>query len=337
MELIEVYVYEVTRRLPEKNRQDIAMELQSTIEDMLPESYSEEELMEVLKKLGDPAKLAAKYRDTPSYLIGPRVYDAYVEVMKLAVPWAILIAILVQIVDSVLSFSVDEPLIPAITGTMGMLIGSVVEVLIQVFFWITLTFFLIDRYAGSSDNLSEMMGGQKWNPLSLKNVQIIPKKKIIKRSEVVFGIFWSVIGLLFYFNADRFIGVYRQMDGEGLRMVMPVFDNPVLLSYWPIVVVISALQIGVLLYKFKEKLWTRKLAVTNAVMHVLSILVLVYIASNPALINEAVGPYMVDLLEIDYTSFDNFINWAKWTVIISIVVAVAIEVFDSFRKANMRI
>ena len=120
-------------------------------------------------------------------------------------------------------------------------------------------------------------------------------------------------------------------------MVMPVFDNPVLLSYWPIVVVISALQIGVLLYKFKEKLWTRKLAVTNAVMHVLSILVLVYIASNPVLINEAVGPYMVDLLEIDYTSFDNFINWAKWTVIISIVVAVAIEVFDSFRKANMRI
>ncbi len=36
MNLIETYVYEVTRRLPEKTRGDIALELRSTIEDMLP-------------------------------------------------------------------------------------------------------------------------------------------------------------------------------------------------------------------------------------------------------------------------------------------------------------
>lgn len=39
MNLIEVYIHEVVRRLPEKNRQDIALELKSTVEDMLPEDY----------------------------------------------------------------------------------------------------------------------------------------------------------------------------------------------------------------------------------------------------------------------------------------------------------
>ncbi|ECH9276498.1 hypothetical protein YV30_23930, partial [Salmonella enterica subsp. enterica] len=62
-DLIELYVYEVTRRLPERNREDIALELRSTIEDMLPEDYGEAEVKEALAKLGDPAMLAAQYRD----------------------------------------------------------------------------------------------------------------------------------------------------------------------------------------------------------------------------------------------------------------------------------
>ena len=43
MKLIDVYIQEVTRRLPEKNREDIALELRSTIEDMLPDDYREED------------------------------------------------------------------------------------------------------------------------------------------------------------------------------------------------------------------------------------------------------------------------------------------------------
>lgn len=50
MNLIEVYIQEVTRRLPEKSREDIALELRSTIEDMLPDAddYNEEDVKLVL-------------------------------------------------------------------------------------------------------------------------------------------------------------------------------------------------------------------------------------------------------------------------------------------------
>ena len=77
MKLIEVYIQEVTRRLPEKNREDIALELRSTIEDMLPDDYREEDVKSVLEKLGNPAILASGYRDQPMYLIGPRYFDVY--------------------------------------------------------------------------------------------------------------------------------------------------------------------------------------------------------------------------------------------------------------------
>ena len=63
MNLIEIYIQEVTRRLPEKSREDIALELRSTIEDMLPDDYSEEDVKSVLEKLGNPAALASGYRD----------------------------------------------------------------------------------------------------------------------------------------------------------------------------------------------------------------------------------------------------------------------------------
>ena len=82
MDLIEVYILEVTRRLPEKSRKDIALELRSTIEDMLPDHYAEEDVKKALEKLGNPATLASGYRDRPMHLIGPRYYDLYVSLVE---------------------------------------------------------------------------------------------------------------------------------------------------------------------------------------------------------------------------------------------------------------
>ena len=78
MKLIEIYIQEVTRRLPEKMRKDIALELRSTIEDMLLGNDSEEDVKRVLNQLGNPAVLANGYKDQPMHLIGPRYFDVYV-------------------------------------------------------------------------------------------------------------------------------------------------------------------------------------------------------------------------------------------------------------------
>ena len=75
---IERYVYDVARRLPEKDREEVKKELRANIYDMLPENAGNEQVKKVLYELGSPASLAEKYRQKPRYLISPAYYDEYV-------------------------------------------------------------------------------------------------------------------------------------------------------------------------------------------------------------------------------------------------------------------
>lgn len=334
MKLIETYVYEVTRRLPEKTRNDIALELTSTIEDTLPDNYTENEVMETLSNLGDPAQLAASYRDTPNYLIGPKVYDVYMRTMKIIIPWVIIITILVHIVESIVLFSGEESILSVMIKAIGLTIGTIIQALIQTFFWVTITFIFIERIALANSNDPITTFGVKWTPESLKHVNVIPKKKAIPKSEIILGFFWTAIWVAFYFNADHLAGIYRSIDGEGLQMIMPTFDQSVLLSYWPLVLPFALFEIGLGIYKWKQKQWTMKLVTINAVIKVLSLIAFIVIASNPSLINENFVPYMADLLEINLASVDNFMTWAVWTIVVTVIVSLVIEIYDSYRKAK---
>lgn len=57
MTLIDAYINEVSKRLHKNKRDNIKLELKATIEDMLPEPYSEADMMEVLKSLEALQKL----------------------------------------------------------------------------------------------------------------------------------------------------------------------------------------------------------------------------------------------------------------------------------------
>lgn len=334
MKMIDAYIYEVTRRLPEKSRNDIALELRSTIEDMLPEDFTEDEVQEVLSKLGDPARLAASYRDTPMHLLGPKVYDAYIWTMKMIIPWAILITILVHIVEMIVLFSGEESILSVILKGFGVIIANVIHVLIQTFFWVTIVFIFIERIGMAKSNGSLTAYGTEWTPAQLKHVQVISKKKGIPRGEVIFGLVWIAICLVLYFNANHLAGVYRSVDGGGLQMVMPALNQEVLMAYLPIIIPFALLEIGVMLYKWKERQWTMKLVTINAVSKVISLIVFMIIILNPSLINEAMIPYLASILEINTSSVQNFIDWAVWTIIATVIVAIAIEIYDSYRKAK---
>jgi len=334
--LIEAYVYEVTRRLPEKMRNDIALELKSTIEDMLPDNFTDNEVMKVLSKLGDPAQLAASYRDTPMHLIGPKVYDAYIRTMKMIIPWAILITIIVHIVESIVLFAGEESILSIVIKSVGIIIANTIQVLIHIFFWVTIFFIFIERIGLSKSDHIITKYGTKWTPEDLKHVNVIPRKKGISKGEVITGFVWTAILVVFYFNADHLAGVYRSTDGNGLQMVMPAFNQAILMSYLPIVLPLVVVEVGLGLYKWKERQWTMKLVTINAVINVLSLVVFIVIASNPDLINEALTPYMASLLEISLASVNNFIEWAIWTVVVSVIITMVIEVYDSYRKAKIR-
>lgn len=101
MNLINLYIQEVTRRLPEKNREDIALELESTIYDMLPEEYTEEDTYEILETMGSPALLASKYNDKPMHIIGPKYYDTYISLFKLIFPIVLIISLISLVIGKI--------------------------------------------------------------------------------------------------------------------------------------------------------------------------------------------------------------------------------------------
>ena len=93
--LIERYVHDVARRLPEKDREEVKKELRANIYDMLPEGANDDAVKKVLYELGSPISLAEKYRTKPRYLISPAYYDEYVGVLKWVLP---LVGVIVMVI-----------------------------------------------------------------------------------------------------------------------------------------------------------------------------------------------------------------------------------------------
>lgn len=332
MDLIEIYIQEVTRRLPEKNREDIALELRSTIEDMLPDDYTEGDVKKALEKLGNPVSLAGGYRDRPMHLIGPRYYDLYISLFKMILPIAGVIAIISMIASYLFSYNGDEAVLTIIIQVFAEGIWLLIEVGIQVAFWLTLTFVIIERTDKGRDLEPLTMNYAKWTPDDLKNITYIPKKKAIPRGEVFFSLIWTAIWATSYFYADHLLGVYKN-EGNGLELVTPALNQDVLLSYWPLIIVVIGLEIALALSKYLKGQWTYKVAGFNTIYEIISIIVVVVMMLNPNLFQPEFVSFMAELFSIPA---EQFTNWIIGGVIFLFVLFGGWAIFDGFRKASIR-
>ena len=332
MNLTDIYIQEVTRRLPEKNREDIALELRSTIRDMLPDDYSEDDVKDVLGKLGNPAALASGYRDQPMHLIGPRYFDVYISLLKMIFPIAAVIVLISMIAESFIGFGGEEAVINTVLTIMGEGAWRIIEVGIHVFFWLTLVFVIIERIDKGKDQHPLSASLQKWTPEDLKNIIYIPKKKAITKLEVFGYLMWTAIWVTLYFYANHLVGIYEG-GGDGLKFVIPALNQDVLLRYWPIVIVVITLEIGLALYKLLKGQWTKKMASFNATLELFATVVFIVIVSNPNLMNQEFITYMSKLFTISTKQFE---IWIVSGVIIIFILSAAISIFDGFHKARIR-
>ncbi|HGE5780158.1 TPA: hypothetical protein ACGGHE_001991 [Bacillus pseudomycoides] len=332
MNLIEIYIQEVTRRLPEKNREDIALELRSTIGDMLPDDYSEEDVKAVLEKLGSPVTLASGYRDRPMYLIGPRYFDVYVTLLKMILPIAAVISLISMIAENFIGYSGEQAVINIVLSLMGKGIGSIIEVGIHVFFWLTLVFVVLERTDNGRDEQPLTARLKKWTPADLENISYIPKKKVIPKFEVFGGLMWTAIWATLYFYSSHLVGVYES-GRNGLEFVTPTFSQDVLLRYWSIVVIMIGLEIALSLYKLIKGQWTQRMAICNTVLQLIGTIVFIVILLNPDLLNKDFITYMADVFTITTNQFK---TWIVGGGIFIFIISAAISAFDGFRKAKIR-
>ena len=88
-DLIDRYIYAVTKHMKSAMKKDVAAELETIIQDMLEErcedvTPTERDIKVVLTELGTPNELASKYKgETQDCLIGQPYYSLYVYVLKI--------------------------------------------------------------------------------------------------------------------------------------------------------------------------------------------------------------------------------------------------------------
>lgn len=330
MDLIDVYIYEVTRRLPIKNREDIGLELKSTIEDMLPEDYTEEEVKVVLGELGNPAILASGYNERPMHLIGPKYFDIYVSLLKMIVPIAAVISFIMVLTKYIVEFDKGDTVLNVGILVLGEGIWSIIHVFMQIFFWLTLTFVVLERTDQSKENLPRTMSFNEWTPKDLENVTYAPRERTVTKGYVFTSLLWTAIWGTVYFNADHLAGVYGN-SGNGLEFIMPAFNQNVLDSFWPFIILVLGLEIFFALILFIKNQWTKKLAILNTVREIVGLIVLVTLITNPDFFYPEFLSYTSGIVELTEGQIRNYMIGGT---LVLFSVASIMNCISGFRKAN---
>lgn len=246
-EMTDRYIYEVTRRVPQKMREEIALELQALIEDMCKDEDTTVE--EVLKKLGDPKEFAKRYRDTPNYLIGPEYYDNYVWILKLALIGVSISAVVSAIVNGIIKSGgrigffarfLSELIESAVTGACCAV--GIVTIIFAVMEWKKVKVSIKSEKKWTVDDLTKNSAYVKsWTPHSLPPVP--DKRAVIKRADSVVSVIFITVLATLLLAVPELFGALDYADGQ-LISISCVFN----LKEWSVIapILIFSLFVGLL-------------------------------------------------------------------------------------------
>lgn len=258
--MIERYIYAVTRELPEQYRAEIADELEALINDLLTgmdmDVPEERKVETVLRELGNPKELANRYRGKERYLIGPKLFEQYLFVLKIVV-LSVFVGISVATGISVM-FSGDN------AGELVLTyVGSLFSAVLQGAAWVTGIFALLEYKDVSLDSDGE---NEQWDPRTLP--EIPARKALIPQGESVFAIIATTVFLpLFFFFADK-IGIYYKV-GNDIEF-LPVFMDHSLAALKVTILVVFVLNILSEVIKLVKDRWTLRVALATTALDVIS-------------------------------------------------------------------
>ena len=324
MELIERYVQAVTERLPESTRDDVARELRANIEDMLPDDARERDVRAVLEKMGSPVALANEYRQSKRYLIGPAMYDAYVDVLKIVLCIAPVVLAFLGLAGVALESSGGSYLDYVVAFVGGAFQGAV-----YAFIWVTLVFAILERAGVDERNL--MPKKKEWSVEDLPPVAQSSKSRIDRAGEVVSIILTVAFVSIIVLKPDLF-GSWEQMDGAW--QVAPVFDLARLETYLPAMVSLAVIGFGLSVYKIVVGRWTMPLAAANTLFNLAMAVVACLAITDSGLWNSEITLRMEEVLEVTAGSLDAILGGIAMAAVIVIVIMCVIDSAMGFLKSK---
>lgn len=250
MNLIDRYVREIGRKLPQKTRADIEQEIRSAVEDMLDDrskkegrAADEEMTVSVLKEYGNPETVAASYLPE-QYLIGPQLFPIFWLVTKIV--FAVLTTLTVIAMGFALSGAEAAP--ADFWGDLFKLLGQYFSGMMAAFGNIVLVFALIQRFATGWE-FNEKDEDKDWNPRDLPDVEEADQVSVAGTvAEIVF----IVLGLVLFNFYPQYVGIYGFTDSQ--RFFAPLLSEA-FFRYMPWINLLWGLQFALDVWLVQQRRW----------------------------------------------------------------------------------
>jgi hypothetical protein len=308
--LTDRYVWGVLRAVPERQRADLEPEIRALVADAVeareaggtPAADAERA---ALTELGDPELLAARYTDRSMVLIGPRLYPEWRRLLTLLLPIVVPIATVATVAAAAIGGQQPAELV-------GTGITAAFNVGIQLAFWFTLVFAIIER-SGAQGPTAEA-----WTPDRLPDLPAPTRPGLPETivAVVAIGVGLALLGW-------QQIAHPILVNGVGY----PLFDASLWsfwLPYFAALLVVEAV-FAVVLWRAGGYTWT--LAVVNLVLGLAFLLPALKLLQDGVLFDPGLVTAVRSL--VSPTTWEA----AKTAFMLLMVVGQAIDIVDGFRKA----
>jgi hypothetical protein len=294
--LTVLYVEQVVRRLPEASRPDIARELSAMLADMVEARLADDPAVQdpesadletrrtaeraVVAELGDPARLARQYRESPGYLIGPDLFPVFLRLMRLFLPLVALLSGLVGAIDYWLTAAS-----PAIGQMIGETVGSVVGGLMWAFAVAVIVFAVIERTVPPEERAKaagmSRATGEPWTPEELESE--VPTAPSRRGDAIASLVFYGILALLPIVPSSFFYAGH-------LNEARP-FVNQALWDFWlPAFYVLLALGVTTRIWLLVRRRWTTPLFVVEIVLDLVTAVFLTALVMT----QQVADPFLVE-------------------------------------------
>lgn len=316
--IIERYIYDVTRRLPEKERGEVKRELEANINDMLPDDADEQEIADALIKLGEPRILAEQYREKLRYLISPAMFELYISVLKMVVPIVAGVLACIGLLTTAV-FSSDSTITEIFTAA----VSGAFEGALQAAFWITIGFAIADHK------------GIKPKPWSVGDLPRLPENDgaKIKSSSAIGAMITSAFftALIIYIITNSQWVIIR---ARGAEVIYP-FTEATGMRMIPFIIVLGILAVIISALKLYWKRWNVPLCIANIVYNISWVSIVIYILHWNDLFSEE----MIELADtitgeldiLGYITSNGLITFFSVVFVVAALIDISISVWHTWK------
>jgi hypothetical protein len=304
--LVDRYVFTAVRRVPEGQRAEIDRELRASIEDAIESKMEagatrDEAVDAALRELGNPSHLADQYAGRRNYLIGPELYPGWRILLKLLLSTVLPIVVVVTVVAQLL----EDP-----SRAVGEGVSTLFGVGVNLVFWVTLVFALIER-AGLRDlptaKLAGVRANRSWTPADLPKYE----PRALTPGQLATELSWLAV-LIAALVLQQFTFTDRPLlDPAGWHL------------WWPWLIGAFLLRAAFYVVIYRQATWTRTAVLGNAVASLLWAVPTIWLLA----VNRFFNPEFHGLARSDAK------HWATLSVIVTVALFTLWDTVEAIRRA----